>query len=68
MLPEKAAYLIRAGGFAYHTHPDVIYPLINRLFDNYEVCELMEVHLAHPTFSTFAVNTNSSLAEILKIG
>ena len=68
MLPEKAVYLVQEGGFAYHAHPDVIYPLVNRLFDNVAVCELTEVHLAHPILLTFAVHLNSTLGEILKIG
>ncbi|KAL7294889.1 hypothetical protein TKK_0011813 [Trichogramma kaykai] len=68
MLSEKAIHLVQRGDFAYHTHPDVSYPFINRFFSNKQICELMEVHLAQPTSSTFAVSRNSTLTEILKIG
>ncbi|XP_014233542.1 uncharacterized protein LOC106656896 isoform X1 [Trichogramma pretiosum] len=68
MLPEKAMHFVQRGGFAYHAHPDVSYPFINRFFSNKQICELKEVHLAQPTSSTFAVSRNSTLTEILKIG
>lgn len=68
MDPEKAMQLVRKGGFAYHAHPDVSYPFINRYYENREICELTEVHLTRPTHSTFAVNLNSTFSEMLKIG
>ena len=68
MEPEKAMRLVQDGGFAYHMHPDVGYPLINKFYSNREICELMEVHLAHPTYSTFAVGINSSITELIKTG
>ena len=66
--PEKGMQLVKKGGFAYHTHPEVGYPYVNRLFDNREICELTEVHLAKPTFRSIAVPYNSSFVEISKIG
>lgn len=68
MDPVKAMQLVRKGGFAYHMHPEVGYPLIGRFYENREICELTEVHLARPTWSTFAVNFNSTFAEMIKIG
>lgn len=68
MVPEKALPLVAKGGFAYHTHPDVGYPYIGRFYENREICELTEVHLARPTLSAFAVNYNSTFVEILRIG
>ena len=66
--PEEGVDLMRKGGFAYHAHPDVVYPYISRLFDNRGICELTEVHLQKPVLSTFAIARNSSFTEIIKIG
>lgn len=68
MVPKEGMKLVKKGGFAYHMHPEVGYPFIDRTFSNREICELMEVHLARPTLSTFAVTMNSSFLEIAKIG
>ncbi|XP_016843278.1 ionotropic receptor 75a isoform X1 [Nasonia vitripennis] len=68
MYPEKAIRLVQQGGFAYHTHPDVGYPLIDRIFSFREICELMEVHVQPKIFATIAVTYNSSFVEITKIG
>ncbi|KAJ8664939.1 hypothetical protein QAD02_006601 [Eretmocerus hayati] len=68
MLPEIAVELIREGGFAYHAHPEVAYPYIDKSFSNREICELMEVHVINPTLTSFAVPLNSSMGEILRIG
>ncbi|KAJ8664941.1 hypothetical protein QAD02_006603 [Eretmocerus hayati] len=68
MEPEEGIQLVKEGGFAYHTHPEVAYPFIDSTFDNREICELMEVHLANPTKSTFAVTLNSSFTEIARVG
>lgn len=66
--PEVAIKLVQQGGYAYHTHPDVGYPIISRYFSNQEVCELTEVHLARPTFNGFAVKHNSTFVEMFRIG
>lgn len=66
--PDQGMRLVRQGGFAYHTHPDVVYPYINKLYGNREICEITEVNLARLTYSTMAVTYNSSLAEFMKIG
>lgn len=68
MYPEKAIQMVQQGGFAYHTHPDVGYPIIDRTFSFREICELMEVHVQHPIFATIAVTYNSSFVEMTKIG
>lgn len=68
MSPETAMQLVRDGGFAYHTHPDVAYPIIDRFYTNREICELTEVHLARPTRSTFALALNSTIVEIVRVG
>lgn len=68
MYPEKAIRLVQQGGFAYHTHPDVGYPLIDRTFSFREICELMEVHVQPKIFATIAVTYNSSFVEMTKIG
>ncbi|XP_058794787.1 ionotropic receptor 75a-like [Phymastichus coffea] len=68
MYPEKAMTLVRKGGFAYHTHPDVSYPIIDKTFTFREICELMEVHPVAPAYSTLSVNYNSTFVELTKIG
>ena len=68
MHPEKGMRLAKQGGFAYHTHPDVGYRYVNRLFDNREICELTEVSLAPLAYASVAVTYNSSFVELLKIG
>ncbi|XP_058795001.1 ionotropic receptor 75a-like isoform X2 [Phymastichus coffea] len=68
MLPEKGMQLAKTGGFAYHTHPDVGYPYVNRLYDNRQTCELTEVHLGRLTYRSIAVAYNSSFAEIARVG
>ena len=68
MLPEIGMKLVAQGGFAYHTHPDVAYPFIEKTYENREICELMEVNLGGPFFTQFAVTMNSSLVEIGRVG
>lgn len=68
MHPDFAMKLVKRGGFAYHTHPDVAYPFVDLSFDNREICELTEVHLVRPTLSTFAVNYNSTIVELARVG
>lgn len=68
MYPEEAVPLIKKGGFAYHTHPDISYPLISKTFSFREICELMEVHVKRPAFATIAVTYNSTFVEITKVG
>lgn len=68
MLPEVGINLVRKGGFAYHTHPHIGYPLIEKMFDNREICEMMEVHVATPTLTFMGVRYNSSIVEITRIG
>lgn len=67
MPPEQGMELVRKGGFAYHLHPEVGYPYVNKKFDNREICELTEIHLARPTFRSMAVSYNSSFHEISRI-
>lgn len=68
MEPEQAIPLIQQGKFAYNVLPDTAYDLISHTFTNRQLCELTEVHLIKPTFSTFAVTFNSSFIEIMRIG
>ena len=68
LYPEKAIPLVKQGGFAYHTHPDISYPIIDKTFSIREICELMEVHIQHPIFATMAITYNSSFLELTKIG
>jgi hypothetical protein len=68
MVPEKAMQLVQKGGFAYHTHPEVAYPIVNRYWDNREICEMTEVHLGHPILTTFALKPNSSFIDMMRIG
>lgn len=68
MEPEEGMKRVRAGGFAYHTHPDVGYPYVNQFFSNREICELTEVTLGLPRQLAFAVSHNSTLIEMLRIG
>lgn len=65
--PEKAMQLVQKGGFAYHTHPEVGYPLISQYYNNREICELTEVHLSRPNFAAFAVDVNSTFDVAVKI-
>lgn len=67
IVPEEGVKKIRQGYFAYNTHPHVSYPLIERSFDNKEICELKEVNLARNQ-NGFFVRLNSSLIETWKIG
>ena len=68
MEPEIAMLLVKKGGFAYHAHPDVSYPFIEKLFDNREICELNEVHLARPFRTAFALTFNSTIVELVRVG
>ncbi|XP_058794788.1 ionotropic receptor 75a-like [Phymastichus coffea] len=68
MDPEIGVPLVRKGSFAYHAHPEAIYPLIDKLFNNREICELTEVHLARKAFTMFAVNNNCTFTEIMRVG
>ncbi len=60
--------LVLKGRFAYHTHPELSYPYVERYFDDRKICELQEVHLIGPMQLSLFVNTNSSFTEMLKSG
>ncbi|XP_058798950.1 ionotropic receptor 75a-like [Phymastichus coffea] len=66
--PEEGLKLMKHGGFAYHTSPDVAYPFVDKYFDNHELCELMEVHLIRPTYASFGVKMNSTIVELMRYG
>ncbi|XP_014234925.2 uncharacterized protein LOC106657764 [Trichogramma pretiosum] len=68
MEPDKAVRLVQDGSLAYHAHPETVYPYVDKLFENREICELTEVHLQKKTLSTFAVGKNCSFTEMIKIG
>lgn len=68
MLPDRGIALVKQGGFAYHSHPDVAYPYVNRYYDNREICELTEVHLGRVTYRSIAITYNSTYTEMSKIG
>lgn len=67
MLPKEGIRKVLNGELAYHTDPNVGYPLIEKLFGNQEICELTEVHLVPPTEFCFYVSKNGSFFEISKI-
>lgn len=68
MLPEKAVKKIHEGGFAYHTVPEAIYPLIERTFDNRKICEITEVHLSRPQFLYMNTRLDSPFTEMARLG
>lgn len=68
MEPTKGIELVKKGGFAYHTLPDVGYPIVSRKFNNREICELTEVHILRPQLCAFAINHNSTFTEFARVG
>ncbi|XP_058795066.1 ionotropic receptor 75a-like [Phymastichus coffea] len=68
MEPEAGMLLVQRGGFAYHVHPDTGYTIVERLYGNREICELMEVHLSRPKMTHFVVTNNSTFAELVRVG
>lgn len=68
MPPNVGMKMVQKGGFAYHTHPNVGYPFIEKMYDNREICELMEVNVARPIETAFGLKWNSTLVEISRIG
>ncbi|XP_058790928.1 ionotropic receptor 75a-like [Phymastichus coffea] len=66
--PEKGMSLVLKGGFAYHTHPEISYPYIERHFDHRKICEIQEVHLIRPVQLSLFVHINSSFIEMFKSG
>ncbi|OXU31793.1 hypothetical protein TSAR_009461, partial [Trichomalopsis sarcophagae] len=68
MHPEKGMSLVLQGGFAYHTHPEISYPYVERHFDDRKICELQEVHLIKPLQLSLFVHANSSLTEMFRAG
>ncbi|XP_051157048.1 glutamate receptor ionotropic, kainate 1-like [Leptopilina boulardi] len=67
LLPSEGIRQVLDGKIAYHTDPIVGYPLIGKLFNNQQICELTEVHLVPPTEFCFFVSRNGSFFEISKI-
>ena len=60
--------LVQKGGFAYHTQPDPAYSYIGKNFDNREICELTEVHLARYRLLAMWVSKNCTFVEMLRVG
>lgn len=75
-VPESEKFLdvntgmkkVLEGDFAYHTDVNNAFPLIERLFDNKQVCQLTAVHLVWPTEAAFFVALNGSFTELSKVG
>ena len=68
LLPDEAVPMVKQGTFAYHTHPDYSYPIIDKTFTLREICELNEVHVQYPIFNSLALNYNSSFLELARVG
>lgn len=68
MSPPVGIRRILQGDFAYHTDVNVAYPVIERLFDNQQICQLTMVYLVRPTDSSIFTATNGSFAELMKVG
>lgn len=65
--PPEGIRQLQKGFYAYHTHPDFIYPIIERLFSNREICELNEVHLSFVD-TGIAIRYNGSFTELWRVG
>lgn len=55
-------------GFAYHTDPNIVYPLIERMFSNDMISQLTEVHLLRPSALGLWSAPRGQFQEIVKIG
>lgn len=68
MAPYDGMKRVRKGFFAYHIDLNTAYPLIERLFDNQQTCQLTEVFLVKPTDTGVFMSRNGSFVELAKIG
>lgn len=68
MAPMVGIRRILQGDFAYHTDVNVAYPVIERLFDNQQICQLTMVYLVRPTDSSILMSSNGSFVELIKVG
>ncbi|XP_023245946.1 uncharacterized protein LOC111643068 [Copidosoma floridanum] len=59
---------ILQGDFAYHIDVNVAYPMIERLFDNQQTCQLTMVYLVRPLDSSIFMASNNSFVELAKVG
>ena len=60
--------LVKKGGFAYHTQPETAYLFAAKHFDNRQICEMTEVHLARPHLVSMFVSKNNTFIEMLRVG
>ncbi|XP_076664878.1 ionotropic receptor 75a isoform X2 [Andrena cerasifolii] len=75
-IPEGARYQpvlegikgIMNPGNAYHTDPNIVYPLIERMFSNDMISQLTEVHLLRPSALGLWSAARGQFQEIVKIG
>lgn len=67
VLPETGLKLVKTTNLAYHTHPDLSYSIIEKTFDNREICELTEVHTMK-SLSAFVLPLNTTFFELMKVG
>ncbi|XP_033225807.1 ionotropic receptor 75a-like [Belonocnema kinseyi] len=56
------------GNFAYHIDPNIAYPIIERTFDNRQICQLTEVNFVHTTHMPFFVSKDSPFLEMATRG
>ena len=68
MRPPQGIRRVQKEDFAYHTDVNNAYPLIERLFDNQQVCQLTMVYLIEPIDSNIMVAVNNSFTEMTKVG
>ncbi|XP_043469617.1 uncharacterized protein LOC122503220 [Leptopilina heterotoma] len=68
LLPEEGIRKVYEGNFAYHSETDILYPYIEKLFDNQRICEITTVHMVHPTLLPLYISKGSPFTEIAKIG
>ncbi|XP_023316838.1 uncharacterized protein LOC111694150 [Trichogramma pretiosum] len=59
---------ILQGDFAYHIDVNAAFPVIERLFDNQQICQLTMVYLVRPTDSSIFMASNGSFVELVKVG
>ncbi|KAJ8978645.1 hypothetical protein NQ317_002282 [Molorchus minor] len=65
--PKEGLRRVKQGGFAYHMQVTTAYPMISRLFDQEEICDLAQIDFVPPGYMSLIVPKKSQYRELFQI-
>lgn len=67
LTPEEGIRKVKEGGYGYHTETTTAYPLIARMYDQKEICDLNEIDFIPPGPMSLFLQKESQYKELFMI-